>query len=184
MHWYRRVIRSANCLQLAEPGFEPMPLRNFVPPAPWSSAQKLMEVTQVKPEPDCFCVPIQYMENFLLTIFENMRWNHAEASSYDISWSDLFLELVYKTLSYFWRDSAIATGRPGATLGRWGRRGDCQVDDGLPVVVNSTTIGAAHGALRVATGAYSSNWFLTLSIPPALLCIHALICHCIISYMF
>ena len=39
-----------------------------------------------------------------------------------------------------------------AILGRWGRRGGCRVDDGVPVVVNSTAVGAAtscHGGLSV-----------------------------------
>ena len=43
-------------------------------------------------------------------------------------------------------------------LGRWGRRGDCQIDDGVPVVVNSTVIGAAPGALAVAAGDYPFKW--------------------------
>ena len=43
-----------------------------------------------------------------------------------------------------------------ATFGRWGRSDDCQIDGGVPVFVNSTTIGAAPGALTVAAGANPS----------------------------
>ena len=59
-----------------------------------------------------------------------------------------------------------------ATLGRWDRRGDCQVDDGVPVVVNSTAIGAAPGALTVAAGAYPFKSIIYRVITTCLLCIH------------
>ena len=59
-----------------------------------------------------------------------------------------------------------------ATFGRWGRSGDCQVDGGVPVFVNSTAIGAAPGALTVAAGAYPSTLIFTVSLPPAALCIY------------
>ena len=62
-----------------------------------------------------------------------------------------------------------------AILGRWGRRGDCRVDDGVLVGVNSTAIGAAPGTLTVAAGAYPSIWsnrLFTVSLPPAILCIY------------
>ena len=41
-------------------------------------------------------------------------------------------------------------------------RADCRVDDGAPVVVNSTAIGAALGAMIVAAGAYLSNLLFNL----------------------
>ena len=69
-----------------------------------------------------------------------------------------------------------------ATLGRWGRSGDCQVDGGVPVVVNSTAIGAAPGAL--ATGAYLSILIIYRVITTSRTLYIYLICHCVINYVF
>ena len=51
-------------------------------------------------------------------------------------------------------------------LGRQGRCGDCRVGDKVVVViVDSTAIGAAPGALTVAARAYPPNWLFTLPLP-------------------
>ena len=71
-----------------------------------------------------------------------------------------------------------------ATLGRWGRSGDCQVDGGVPVVVNSTAIGAAPGALTVAAGAYPSILIIYRVITTSRALYIYLICHCVINYVF
>ena len=59
-----------------------------------------------------------------------------------------------------------------ATLGRWGRSGDCQVDGGVPVVVSSTAIGAAPEPWQSPQGLIRPYWLVTVSLPPAALCIH------------
>ena len=51
-------------------------------------------------------------------------------------------------------------------LGRQGRCGDCRVGDKVVVViVDSTAICAAPGALTVAARAYPPNWLFTLPLP-------------------
>ena len=71
-----------------------------------------------------------------------------------------------------------------ATLGRWGRHGDCQVDDGVSVVGNSTAIGTAPGALTVAAGAYLFKLIIYRVITTCLALYIYLKCHCVIHYVF
>ena len=71
-----------------------------------------------------------------------------------------------------------------ATSRRCSRRGDYQVDDGMPVVFNWTAIGAVPGALTVAAGAYPFKLIIYRVITTCLALYIYLIRHCAIHYVF
>ena len=138
----------------------------------------------------CWLVAWSSPSHFLNRCGDIINWTLG--TNFSESWSKLHMSFIRVYVCDYWnphphRNIVVRNClfiKLDATLRRWGRSGDCQVDGGVPVVVNSTAIGAAPGALTVAAGVYPSILIIyRVNITSRALFIY-LICHSVINYVF